>query len=271
MAERRKYDPDACVTAEDLREAGIPVPENIPSCAWVPRSSIKTSVRMPKHSKADIEAGIIKATMGFEFTEAFEWVELEVPNAETCPTCGGSGLGSKPGVLACEDVCVGCAGKGRVRKDDVRVPSIVGTARKGPVGENFCITSYEEFLRIFGKPTKDPASLGSAVESFFQNGGRACLAARMVEDDFFICPKCEVEHSRGPLDPLSKVYRCLGCGYSGPKVMAEKKKEIPPIPTEVRDELDDDVKIYGNAFAEFSRGEWRRMDPTKVKLDLRNG
>jgi len=31
------------------------------------------------------------------------------------------------------------------------------------------------------------------------------------EDGIFHCP-CGCTHDRGPLDPLSKVYRCLGCG-----------------------------------------------------------
>lgn len=42
-----------------------------------------------------------------------------------------------------------------------------------------------------------------------------------IENYDFVCPECKTKHSRGPLDPLSKVYRCLKCGYVGPKVEGE--------------------------------------------------
>ncbi len=42
-----------------------------------------------------------------------------------------------------------------------------------------------------------------------------------IEYDVFVCPECKAEHLRGPLDPLSQVYRCLKCGYVGRKVEDE--------------------------------------------------
>lgn len=79
------------------------------------------------------------------------------------------------------------------------------------------------------------------------------------------------EETRKTLATIGEKLYGFETSASAVKVKAEKKKEIPPIPPGVRDELDDDVEIYGNAFALFSRGEWRRLDPKKVKLDSRGG
>lgn len=35
-----EYDSEKCVTAGELRQLGIPIPEGIPDVAWVPRTAL---------------------------------------------------------------------------------------------------------------------------------------------------------------------------------------------------------------------------------------
>lgn len=39
---------------------------------------------------------------------------------------------------------------------------------------------------------------------------------------------------------------------------------LPEIPKEIREQLDRDVNVYGNGFAEYLNGAWRRLDPRNV-------
>ena len=36
-----EYDERTCITARELRAGGVGLPEEIPSCAWVPRAAVK--------------------------------------------------------------------------------------------------------------------------------------------------------------------------------------------------------------------------------------
>ncbi|MFK7890998.1 MAG: phage tail sheath family protein [Granulosicoccus sp.] len=58
------------------------------------------------------------------------------------------------------------------------ITALVGRALRGPVNSPTLIRSYSEFLRTFGELWQ-PATLGYAVNQFFQNGGREALIVRV--------------------------------------------------------------------------------------------
>lgn len=69
-----EYSPLTCSTAEELRESGFPIPEEIPNYAWIPRDSLISNVTIAKNAQ-DIAVGLVKANVEFKFTEPFQWVE----------------------------------------------------------------------------------------------------------------------------------------------------------------------------------------------------
>ncbi len=70
-----EYDEATCITAGELREAGMMhVLPHIPDCAWVPRSAVR--VERTKVTMAD--DGTLTSTTCFEVTEPFRWVDVKV-------------------------------------------------------------------------------------------------------------------------------------------------------------------------------------------------
>ena len=130
-----------------------------------------------------------------------------------------------------------------------------------------------------------PLCNGSGVAPGLGDPNRPCSTCdgtgRVIDREFdagekSVCRKCGGSGKAERFDVDSgPCTTCNGTGYvSTPEFFMcpeAEEKQTPPIPSEVRKKLDDDVEIYGNAFALFSRGEWRRLDPTKVKLDSRGG
>src|SRR5437868_12028426 len=55
--------------------------------------------------------------------------------------------------------------------------AFVGLCQKGPIGKAVPITSFSQFLRIFGTFI-DGAYLAFAVRSFFTEGGTSCYVVR---------------------------------------------------------------------------------------------
>lgn len=68
-----EYDEKTCVTAGELRARGVPVPEDIPDVAWVPRASL---VVKTGEAKMGDEPGKIVLSLAVEFTAPFRWLEL---------------------------------------------------------------------------------------------------------------------------------------------------------------------------------------------------
>jgi hypothetical protein len=66
------YDPDLHVTAGELRGMGVPIPEDIPDCGWVPKESFRVGLGDPKQRK-DGEWPL-DITVTYIFTEPFRWV-----------------------------------------------------------------------------------------------------------------------------------------------------------------------------------------------------
>lgn len=61
------------IYAEQLRECGIEIPEDIPDCAWIPRGSMHLSLGEVVVDKDDPTKFNVR--MEAEFTEPFRWVE----------------------------------------------------------------------------------------------------------------------------------------------------------------------------------------------------
>ncbi len=66
-------DENARVSAGELREMGVAVPEDVPDCGWVPRASL----RIGDVTSASLgENGLPNLHISIEFTEPFRWVEV---------------------------------------------------------------------------------------------------------------------------------------------------------------------------------------------------
>jgi hypothetical protein len=72
-----EYDPATCITAGELRAVGIPVPESVPDCGWIPRGSMAPGPEEPTTSY-DPATGIITAMIPTCFTQPFRWFELDL-------------------------------------------------------------------------------------------------------------------------------------------------------------------------------------------------
>jgi len=58
------------------------------------------------------------------------------------------------------------------------VPGFLGLSQKGPIGRPTRITSWDEFVDVFGYASD--FYLSDSVESFFRNGGRSCWVVRIA-------------------------------------------------------------------------------------------
>ena len=93
MIAKDKYDPEFHVTAAELREAGIPVPGDIPGPAWTLRSSVGPGVTVSDPSKAAPHE-TIPAILRFELTASWGRMDATImipKKAKPCPNCSGSG------------------------------------------------------------------------------------------------------------------------------------------------------------------------------------
>lgn len=74
---------DDRISAGELRELGVPVPENIPDCATVPRRSMQLKVGS---SSVAPDKQTLNMNFDVTFTEPFKWftatVFIEKPAAE---------------------------------------------------------------------------------------------------------------------------------------------------------------------------------------------
>ncbi len=71
-----EYDEVTCVTAGELRERGLPVPMDIPDCAWVPRSSIHYGAVSNDLPEEDRGKRLANISIEVIFTAAFYWVSV---------------------------------------------------------------------------------------------------------------------------------------------------------------------------------------------------
>jgi hypothetical protein len=68
-----EYDADTCVTAEELREIGISVPDSVPDCGWIPRHAIKYG-----DVGVDIGGTAVIANVAVTLSEPFRWINITV-------------------------------------------------------------------------------------------------------------------------------------------------------------------------------------------------
>ncbi len=70
----------------------------------------------------------------------------------------------------------------RAAPRDVRmdVTAFLGLTERGPLATPVPVTSYEEYLKLFGAPG-DGRLLGDSVRAFFTNGGRKAVILRVVD------------------------------------------------------------------------------------------
>lgn len=69
----RKYDPATCVTARELREIGLPIPEDIPDVAWCHRSALHVAL----NNVEDKGNGVVYLKFEMIFDQPLEWIQLD--------------------------------------------------------------------------------------------------------------------------------------------------------------------------------------------------
>lgn len=69
------YDPETCVTAGQLRAAGVEVPEGIPDVAWIPKYAMSFG---PVRAFTSQEPDRIICTASVHFNEPFRWVDVSL-------------------------------------------------------------------------------------------------------------------------------------------------------------------------------------------------
>jgi len=83
-----QYDPETCITAGELRAMGVPVEQETPDCAWVPRSAVRfgrSTVVAVDGDRFDVESSV-------EFDRPFKWINVEIhltraDDGQQRPTC----------------------------------------------------------------------------------------------------------------------------------------------------------------------------------------
>jgi len=68
------YDPRTCITARELRECGIPVPESIPGVAWIARSAIRLTLAPGGQENPD---GGFTLNLNVNFNAPLEWIQID--------------------------------------------------------------------------------------------------------------------------------------------------------------------------------------------------
>src|SRR5947209_2324170 len=83
-----------------------------------------------------------------------------------------------PGVYPASDEIKG----GPISAADTRIAGFVGLASKGPLDEPRRLSSWNDFLDIYGSTTANASEgyLARSVEGFFSNGGPACHVVRVA-------------------------------------------------------------------------------------------
>lgn len=67
------YDPEACVTAFELRAAGIPVPDSIPDVAWIRHEHVKYNI----YGVYGLDTDKVTVDIGVTFLSDFQWVKVD--------------------------------------------------------------------------------------------------------------------------------------------------------------------------------------------------
>lgn len=66
------YDELTCITAGEMRAAGIDVPANIPDAGWVPRAAVTFS------TETRLEGDAVHCTTTITFEVPFTWIDCVV-------------------------------------------------------------------------------------------------------------------------------------------------------------------------------------------------
>jgi hypothetical protein len=59
------------ISAGELRAIGLPIPDDVPDCAWIPRSAMLIEV-----TEVTAENGILTTHLVTRFSEPFKWVSV---------------------------------------------------------------------------------------------------------------------------------------------------------------------------------------------------
>lgn len=79
MTTEPEYDAATCITAGELREAGMVIETDIPDCAWIPHISITYGRTLA--ASHDAASGTIILSLVMHVSEPFRWVQVAVTTA----------------------------------------------------------------------------------------------------------------------------------------------------------------------------------------------
>lgn len=72
------YDRATCVTALELRELGIPIPECVPDCAWVERSAVQYELKPYDGPGAEPGDQVLRLDWNVKFHKPFKWITMNL-------------------------------------------------------------------------------------------------------------------------------------------------------------------------------------------------
>jgi hypothetical protein len=84
------YDPQKHITAGELRQVGITIPEHVPDCAWTPRHAISFGeVAVDRGTDPDVMNVSVDVELGRPFLWTRVEVEVDAPAEEIVKTLRG--------------------------------------------------------------------------------------------------------------------------------------------------------------------------------------
>lgn len=79
MSDDREYDAEIDITAGELRHLGLPISDNIPDVAWIPRTAF---LGTRCDFEEDDSTGIVRGSLEFMITKPFRWITMTVQLAD---------------------------------------------------------------------------------------------------------------------------------------------------------------------------------------------
>ena len=71
------------ITALELRNIGIDIPEKIPDCAWINRADVDFGIGHTSQDKTDPTKMVFEASV--KFNAPFNWIEISISIAKEKP------------------------------------------------------------------------------------------------------------------------------------------------------------------------------------------
>jgi hypothetical protein len=85
--EEEEYNERTCITAGELRAAGVAVPRSIPDCGWVPKHTMKFGEPTCAVEPDNTGAPAVACSIPIILTVPFRWVSVDLVLGDTPKDC----------------------------------------------------------------------------------------------------------------------------------------------------------------------------------------